>query len=62
VVKIETNSVLKVEELLDQLTECGFGKTWDIVMYQPKTKMLSWFTKNTEGNLVPKEFENLINQ
>lgn len=62
VIKIETNSVIIVEELLNQLTECGFGKTWDIVMYQPKTKKLSWLTKNTEGNLVHKEFENLINQ
>ena len=62
VVKIEMNSVLNLEELVEKLSKCGFGKSWDIVMYQPKSKKINWFTKSTNGQLVPKEFEKIINE
>ena len=62
VVKIESNSNINLEELLSKLTECGFGKTWDIVMFQPKAKKMNWLTKDAEGKLVPKKFENNLNE
>ncbi len=62
VVKIESNSNINLEELLSKLTECGFGKTWDIVMFQPKAKMMNWLTKDAEGKLIPKKLENNLNE
>ena len=62
IVKIESNSNINLEELLSKLTECGFGKTWDIVMFQPKAKKMNWLTKDAEGKLVPKKLENNLNE
>lgn len=62
VVKVESNSDINLEELLSKLTECGFGKTWDIVMFQPKAKKMNWLTKDAVGKVVPKKLENNLNE
>lgn len=58
VVKIESNSNFDMENVLSKLTECGFGKSWDIIVYQGQNKKLNWLTKDTDGKVIPKEFEN----